>query len=178
MNMLPPTLNNGSVVLAPFLPADVTDRYVSWLSDREVTRFTEITSPPDSKQEAALYVETQIQSDNVFFWRILLDDEHVGNLRAAGLSGPHSRASIALIIGERSARGKNVGSTAIAMATEHLFSLGVHKVTAGMYALNQASKAAFLKAGYHVEAVLEDHFVVDGQFTDGVLVACFNRQRA
>ena len=176
--MLPPQLENYPVVLAPFQAADITDRYLSWLSDDEVSRYTEISAPPGGKEEAVEYVEAQVRSASTLFWRILLEGEHVGNLRAAGIAGPHSRATVALIIGEQAARGRSVGSTAITMATEYLFSIGLRKVTAGMYELNQASKAAFLKAGYHVEAVLKDHYICNGQFTDGVLVARFNQQRA
>ena len=115
-------------------------------------------------------------SNDVLFWRILLKGEHVGNLRASGLSGPHSRACIALIIGEDSARGKLVGSTAIKMATDYLFSIGIYKVTAGMYEPNRASRAAFLKAGYHIEAELKHHFIWNDQRTNGILVACFKQE--
>ncbi|RCK33576.1 GNAT family N-acetyltransferase [Thalassospira xiamenensis] len=171
--MLPPVLEHDCVKLVSCMPEDVSDKYLSWLSDPKVVQFTEIVTAPQSRDKLVGYVETQNRSNDVLFWRILLRGEHVGNLRASGLSGRHSRACIALIIGEDFARGKSVGSTAIRMATSYLFSIGLFKVTAGMYEKNKASLGAFLKAGYHIEAELKDHFIWNDHPTNGILVACF-----
>ena len=175
--MLPPELEYNCIKLVACKSEDVSDKYLSWLSDPEVVRFTEISKAPKNRCELVEYVEAQNKSKDALFWRILLGDEHVGNLRASGLSGQHRRASIALIIGESLARGRSVGSTAIKMATDYLFSFGIYKVTAGMYEPNRASLGAFTKAGYHIEAELKHHFIWNGQPTNGILVACFKQDR-
>jgi RimJ/RimL family protein N-acetyltransferase len=42
-----------------------------------------------------------------------------------------------------------------------------------MYANNKASIGAYLKAGWVIEGILKDHYLVDDLPMDRVLVACF-----
>jgi RimJ/RimL family protein N-acetyltransferase len=177
LTQLAPLLGSGAVVLDAFPETAVSETYIGWLNDAAVMSATEAGRRQHTIESARDYVTQQNASDDVLFWRIFFKGRHVGNLRASGLSGPHRRAAVALLIGERSVHGRGVGSTAIRLATEHLFGLGLHKVTAGMYASNVASQRAFLKAGFATEAILRDQFIHEGQIVDGILVACFAQSR-
>ncbi|MGH7004755.1 MAG: GNAT family N-acetyltransferase [Alphaproteobacteria bacterium] len=170
-----PSLNGGHVALLPFRIEDVTDRYISWLNDEEVMRYTEARGVRHTHADALSYVEKQIRSHDVHFWRIAVDGEHIGNFRVSNLTSPHRRASLALIIGDGRHRGKGVGTAAIRLASEYLLNQRrLHKLIAGIYAANRASIRAFENAGFHREAVLADHYWCDGRFVDGLMMACLH----
>lgn len=174
MTKLAPLLSCGNVSLEPFPDDAVGETYLKWLADPGVMGATEAGGIVYDVDTARAYVAKQNASEDVLFWRIMNSGRHIGNLRASGLSGPHRRATIALIIGESSEHGKGIGSRSISIAAEHLFGLGMRKITAGMYASNGASHRAFLKAGFVSEARLKAHFIHGDRVVDGILVARFN----
>lgn len=163
----------GGVSLLPFRLADVSERYVAWLNDREVTRYTEVRGR-QSIESVRAYVETQLASRDVYFWRIVAEGRHIGNLRVSGLTSIHRRPVIALIVGERQGRGRGIGTAAIRLAADHLLDAQLaHKVVAGIYAENLASIRAFEKAGFHTEATLREHYWFENRFVDALQMAKF-----
>lgn len=170
--MIPQTLSSDNIRLDACLPEHVGVDYVNWLNDPQITEFTEVSDTVHSIESVKEYVQKQNQSSSACLWRILFDGRHVGNIRASNLGSIHQRAVLAIIIGDKAMQGKSIGSTAINLATAHLFENGYRKVTAGMYAVNEASRRAFLKSGFEVEAVLKNHFLHNGLGVDGLLLAC------
>ncbi|WP_120495683.1 GNAT family N-acetyltransferase [Kiloniella sp. EL199] len=168
---------NKPTYLMPFLPLDITPIYLAWLNDKEITQFTEIAKTKQSAEDCRDYVTKSNSSSDEFLWRIVTETHgHVGNIRLSGLSSPHQRGELALIIGNTNLHGKGIGTQAIKLATMYAFNeLKLHKITAGMYMPNEGSYKAFLNAGYHLEATLKDHVLFNGHFTDVYKVACFNQ---
>lgn len=153
------------VTLSPLLPEHVNTAYVSWLNDPETARYTEARYFRYDEPAVRRYVEDAVASDSAAIWRILADGRHVGNLRLSGINRRHKRAEMAILVGE--GRRKGIGSEAIALATDYAFrSLGLEKLTAGIYAGNEASCRAFEKAGYRCDAVLRRHAVFEGRRID------------
>lgn len=169
-----PTLDGAeSVSLLPFRAQDISETYVAWLNDAEVVRYTEVRGR-QTLDGVRAYVESQIASRDVYFWRIVAEGRHIGNLRVSGLASVHRRPVIALIIGEKRSRGRGVGTTAIRLASDYLLDSGLgHKVVAGIYSENIPSIRAFEKAGFHIEATFKDHYWFEGRFIDGVEMAKF-----
>ncbi len=167
-----------AVSLAPLTPADVTPAYLSWLADEVVTRYTEARFGTHTPESARAYVEKVNASKTDRIWRIVHDGRHVGNIKLSGIDTQHRRASVAILIGDRTCWGRSVGPQAIEFAAAHAFGeLGLHKLTAGIYAENTASIRAFEKAGFHIEATLREHRVLDGRLVDQVLMARFAQGR-
>jgi RimJ/RimL family protein N-acetyltransferase len=172
MQAVEPALANGDVTLAPFFPEHVNDAYLGWINDPETMRYTEARYRVFTRDSARAYVADSNAGRTSKLFRILYDGRHVGNLRLSTIDFIHRRADIALIIGERELRSRGVGSTAIDLAARHAFgTLSLHKVTAGVYATNVASLRAFEKAAFMVEARLREHYLYEGQFVDGLLLA-------
>ena len=98
---------------------------------------------------------------------------HLGNLRLGDIDPYHKTATVALLIGEKSAWGHGYGSEAIALAGRYAFdTLGLRKLTARIYANNVGSLKAFLKAGWTREGMQLLQFVSDGQLVDGIWLGC------
>lgn len=169
-----PIISGRICRLAPLDLEDATDRYVGWLNDPDVTRFTEIRPGDATRNSVRAYIDANLADNAAALWRIDFEGAHVGNIRLSGITRHHGRATVALIIGERAARGRGLGADAIESLSLHAFAtMGVRKLSAGILAGNAASAKAFRKAGYHHEATLTRHANFEGCETDVELFARF-----
>ncbi len=170
-----PTLEGNCVELRPLEPANVSERYVAWLNDPDVTAGTEARYTHHTVEDVRAYVEQTIASPSDKIWRVMVPGEgHVGNIRLSTISEIHHRARIALLIGEKSVWGRGIGSAAIDRLARHAFEdLGLCKLSAGIYATNPGSRRAFEKATFSLEATLKDEAFVDDHFVDVWLMARF-----
>lgn len=167
-------LPGKNVTLSPLHPEHVSPAYVGWLNDPETTRFTEVRHVRHDETSVRRYVDETVASDSAAMWRICVDGQHVGNVRISGINRLHRRADIAILIGEPGMRGGGVGTETIGLVTDHAFrDLGIEKLSAGIYAGNEASRRAFEKAGYRCDAVLSRHAIFEGVRTDVVQMVRF-----
>ena len=146
--------------------ADVSDRYCEWLNDPEVTKYTEQRFYRHTKESISQYIKDQ--PDNVFFWAILIGKEHVGNIKL-DVNRIHRRGEISLLIGEKKYWGKGYGTEAVELVVEFAFSeLGLHKLTAGCYETNIASRRIFEKNGFVMEGIIKEGYFYDGKYIDAL----------
>lgn len=167
--MVPETIiQRDDVTLVPLLPSHVTESYVSWLNNPEVTAQTEIPSGAWTFDSARHYVESAAAASDAQMWAIHFKGYgHVGNVRLSAINIPHQRAAMAILIGEKAVWGRGISSNAISLVSSHAFDrLNLHKVSAGIYETNIASRRAFEKAGFHLEATLKEHAYHEGRFID------------
>ena len=79
--------------------------------------------------------------------------------------------STGILIGEEDYWAREYATDAIGLVVDYAFrKLNLHRPTAGVYAINQASVRAFLKAGFTEEGRRKSHTYCDGQYVDTVLV--------
>lgn len=161
-------LRSDTVRLVPLIEADVSTAYVDWLNDPEVTARTEIPCGGWTLETTRQYVAEAAAAGNAMMWAIHYEDAgHVGNIRLSAINREHSRASIAIIIGEKNYWGRGISRHAIELVRDFAFEhLKLHKVCAGIYETNIASRRTFEKAGFMLEAQLKDHAVENGEFID------------
>jgi len=169
----------GEHLLLRMLSAeDATARYLSWLSDIEVTRHLEVRfSPPSTLENLARFiVATNNSGDTLMLGMFLRRDwRHIGNIKLGPINPHHGTAEIGLLIGDRDQWGKGYACEAIALLTDHAFAgLSLAKLTAGCYADNEGSRRAFLKAGYIQEGRRVAQWLVDGKRQDGILLGKVN----
>lgn len=164
---------------------DITTRYLSWLSDFEVTRYLEARfSPPKSLAELKFIVASINNSDNSLMLGIFLtfDETHIGNIKLGPIDLNHSTGDIGLLIGDRAHWGKGLASKAIKLLSDYAFEeLGLIKLTAGCYGSNEGSRRAFLNVGFVEEGRRTAQYCLDGQREDAVLLGkvnpCFEKVR-
>jgi [ribosomal protein S5]-alanine N-acetyltransferase len=167
---------NDVVRLFLLTPEHVSEDYVNWLNDPEIGRFLESRFVAHTAESTRAYVSTMLESrTNLFLGmesKVL--NRHVGNIKLGPIDQQHGLGEIGLMIGERDAWGRGIASNAIDLITRiGINALGLRKITAGCYASNVGSKIAFEKAGFKVEAARKNHFLLDGQGEDLVLLARF-----
>ena len=164
-------IEGARVALRTVTEADVTVDYVAWMNDPEVGAFLETRFTAHTADDVRKYVRTQNAAADAVFLAIVrrADQRHIGNLRIGAIDRHHHTATIALVIGDKSAWGHGLGSEAIALATTHAFSaLGLRKLNARCYATNLGSIRAFEKAGWTREGRQASQFETAGGRVDGV----------
>lgn len=166
----------GGVRLFQLDEANVSDAYVGWMADPEINRYLESRFSTHDRSSIASYVREMRNSNTNLFCGIhsLELDRHVGNIKLGPIDLVHRRGEIGIMIGDREAWGRGIGSAAIeAICAIAKQDLNLRKLTAGCYAANRGSQKAFEKAGFSVEGIRPRHYILDGQDEDLVLLAKF-----
>lgn len=137
-------MSNGSVDirgrkvrLRDFAEADIDDRYVAWLNDPVVTRFSNQRFSTHSKVSCLRYFASFERTPNRFLSvRRLADDVPIGTMTIY-FSPQHGTADVGILIGDRSIWGEGYGQDAWDTVMAWLLARPeVRKVTAGTLALN------------------------------------------
>ncbi|MFM8454159.1 MAG: GNAT family N-acetyltransferase, partial [Gammaproteobacteria bacterium] len=108
----------------------------------------------------------------------LYSGQHIGNIKLGFINTTHYLASISLFLGSRNSQGKGYGMQAINLLKNYAFdTIGLKKLTAGMYSDNIASLKAFLKSGFQLEGIFKNHYELsNGKRTDVFQLGCLNKQ--
>jgi [ribosomal protein S5]-alanine N-acetyltransferase len=169
-----PTVTAGRLRLEAFEPRHISARYIGWLNDKQVVRFSRQRLQSHSEADCSRFLASFKGSPN-YFWAIVLTDGdvHIGNITVD--VEPHDRvAAVNILVGETAHWGKGYGSEAFAAACEHLLgAANMRKVYAGTMATNTPMLRLMQKSGLVEEARFRGHFFWEGQAIDKVFAARF-----
>jgi [ribosomal protein S5]-alanine N-acetyltransferase len=143
-----------------------TPEYLSWLNDPEVQSF--IISVAGTKQTMA-DLERYLQKlpSNEHNFAIYFEQRHVGNIKVHSVDSRNERAEIGYLIGDKSVRGKGIGTEAVGRIVQFCFeTLGLHKVTAGCDVSNIGSIKILEKNGFTKEGTYREHYKIGQSFID------------
>lgn len=145
----PPVLETERLVLEPFADSHLTERYVSWLNDPEIVRFSEQRHRTHTLESCRDFISTFAGTPNGL-WAIrekAHGRRHIGNISTEIDRGAGS-GDIRILIGERAAWGTGLGAEAWLRVMAHLFDdLGLGLVTAGTLAGNTGMLRIMEKTG-------------------------------
>jgi RimJ/RimL family protein N-acetyltransferase len=162
-------IETENIRLAKLGYENIEGTYLKWMNDPEVTRYLEARFTAYTADDLWQYVSSMDKDPDVHMFGIFVKPKgrHIGNIKIGPVSNHHQRGDIGLLIGDGGFRGKGYGTEAIGAMSRFAFDdLNLHKVTAGCYAPNVASIAAFRKAGFAHEGTLPSHYLCDGQWVD------------
>ena len=170
-----PTLETKRLTLVPFRDAHLTERYVGWLNDPEVVRYSEQRHRRHTVESCRRFVASFADGPS-HLWAIVAKDKalgHVGNINSA-VDAPNRTSDVAIMIGEKKARGLGLGAEAWQAVVDYLLGPGgMRKVTAGTMAENKAMLKIMKKTGMIEEGLRRGQFMLDGRQVDLVQVALF-----
>lgn len=161
--------------------SDVTDRYVAWMNDPDVTRYLESRHTQWTKAGIESFVRRVLRDRAYTFLAMVLKngDRHVGNIKLGPIQALHRRGEIGIMLGEKDCWGQGYATEAIRALSAHAFErLGLHKVTAGCYGVNAGSIRAFEKSGFVREGFRRDNVWFEGRFIDDVVLGLVRSDRA
>jgi ribosomal-protein-alanine N-acetyltransferase len=157
------------VILRPLERADLNERYLSWLNDPEVTRYTETGTFPSTAEDLENYYRSVTGSKNDVMLAVVdkKSGRHVGNVKLGPIHWVHRRATFGILIGEKDFWGKGVGLEATRLMVEYGFQrLNLHRIDLGVFAEHDAAVKCYEKAGFKVEGRMREDLFLDGEYKD------------
>ncbi len=154
-------------------PEHAAGGYLKWMNDPQVTEYLVSGVREYSSEQLKDYIVAQNEDPDVLLMGVFLKKtgSHIGNVKLRGLTSPHRRADLGIVIGDKTLWGNGYATETIRRVTEYAFKkLILHKIEAGCMVNNTGSFKAFLKAGYCKEGLRADQFFLQGQWIDEVLL--------
>ncbi len=168
-----------NLYLRQFSVADITQDYINALNDQEVVGLTEARHQKWDEESVKKYVrESNVDGVSQLIGIFLRESaKHIGNIRLSNFSVRHRRAELGIMIWDKSQWSKGYGAESLMAITDYAFNeLKLHKICADYYSINVASAKMFEKAGFEIEGIFKDHFLLDGEYVDSVHIAKFNEK--
>lgn len=164
-----PFAEGSLVFLRPLERADLNERYLNWLNDPEVTRYTEAGTFPSSAEDLDNYYRSVTSSRNDVILAVIdqKSGEHVGNVKLGPIHWVHRSATFGILIGEKDSWGKGIGLEATRLMVEYGFDhLNLHRIDLGVFAEHKAAVHCYEKAGFKVEGRMREDLFQGGEYKD------------
>jgi len=168
----PVVLTEGRVALRPLRQRDsrawrsVRMRNASWLHPWEATSPDPVNETAPTYAAMVRRLRTEARDGRTMPFVVTYDDELVGQLTVGGITwGSLRSAYIGYWVDQRVA-GRGIIPTAVAMATDHCFAIGLHRVEINIRPENVASRRVVEKLGFRPEGLRPSYLHIDGDWRD------------
>jgi len=159
----------------PFSEKFLSSRYVTWLNDQEVVRFSEQRFRKHTLESCRQYLQSFEHSPD-HFWAVvsrISEEGHIGNI-TAHVDLQNRLASVGILLGEKKVWGKGYGTEAFSLVVDFLFNeKGMRKVTAGTMAPNTGMRRIMDRLEMQGDGTRRKHFLLDGKEVDVLYSALF-----
>jgi len=166
-------LEGGRIILRPLSKRDINKRYLSWLNDKEVTRYMETGRVRVTMKDLWQFYNRIRRSDKDIIFAICdkKNKFHIGNIKLGGINHFHRFCDIGIMIGDKEYWGKRYCQEACGRVLSYAFNtLGLNKVMLGVYAPHKAAIEAYKKSGFRTEGRLKRTLLLDGKYVDKVIM--------
>ena len=164
-----PYAEGSLVFLRPLERTDLNERYLSWLNDPEVTRYTEVGTFPSTMADLENYYRDVVGAKNNVMLAVVdkKSGQHVGNAKLGPIQWVHRSAIFSILIGEKDLWGKGVGMEATRLMIEYGFNrLNLHRIDLGVFAEHEAAVKCYEKVGFKVEGRMREDLFQGGEYRD------------
>jgi [ribosomal protein S5]-alanine N-acetyltransferase len=166
-------INTKRILLRKFCEDDLTERYVAWLNDPEVVRYSEQRQKKHSLENCTKYYNSFKGTDNLFLAIIAKDLGmlHIGNITLT-VDVSNRVADMAIVVGDKKVCGKGYGKEAWSILMEHLLNKGfIRKITAGTMVCNRPMLKIFHSTGMVIEGIKKKQFLLNNEEIDMIMAA-------
>ena len=148
--------------------SDVTPKYISWLNDYEVTKFTEQKYFNHTYESVLNFVIEKYKSEQ---------DSQNGNIKLGPIKWEHKAAEISFFIGEKEFWGKGIATKCVKKLVQFgIKELFLEKVNAGYYEKNIGSGKVLKNCGFEIEGIRESDVIFENQRIKSILVGYLNHR--
>jgi ribosomal-protein-alanine N-acetyltransferase len=168
----PVELSEGRVGLRPLRLRDSTAWREVRIRNAEWLRQWEATSPEPAhhrgvgRRDVPRRLKTEAREGRTLPFVVTYDGVLVGQLTVGGIAwGSLRSAHVGYWIDQRVA-GRGVMPTAVALATDHCFAIGLHRVEINIRPENVASRRVVEKLGFRPEGLRPSFLHIDGAWRD------------
>ena len=168
-------INSSRLRIVPFQAHHLTQKYVGWLNDPQVVRYSEQRHRTHDLASCRAYFESMSTSDSFF---CAIEDTrngwgHIGNISIA-VDLPNKLADISILIGDPAAWNTGIGFEAWQAVLQALMDRdGFRKVTGGTVSANLAMVRIMEKVGMLPDGRRKDHYMIEGSLDVVVYYAAY-----
>lgn len=161
-------------MLSTFTQDYISNKYVGWLNDPEVTRFSEQRHFHHTRLSCELYLQ-DIERNGKYLVAIHVGgrsrEYHIGNI-GIKVDSRNSTADLSIMVGCKLYWRTGVGSRAWCLAISTLFDhFGFRMITAGTMTTNEPMLSLIRRSGMVVDAILPNRFVWEDRLVGLVLAS-------
>ena len=155
---------------------DISDEYVNWLNNPEITKFLEIRFKKQKRNDVEDYLNNalnNIKTTNHFGIYDNNGTRLIGTVTLPTICWNHLYSDISFVIGHPNVpKGQGYATEAVKSVVYYAFTqLKLKKLWAGYYADHIASKKVLKKVGFKEEGRMRCHLIdYDGHRVDKILV--------
>lgn len=164
-----------SVVLTA-LSAEDSSPLFAWINDRALV---ELSAPfrPISQAEHDVWFDQIRQREDVRIFGIREEGRLVGSCQLHSIHPVHRSAELQIRIGAEDARGRGVGQEALRQLLRYGFEeLGLHRIYLHVLATNERAIRTYERAGFRREGVLREAALIEGAWTEVILMAMLRHE--
>jgi ribosomal-protein-alanine N-acetyltransferase len=168
----PVSLRDGHVGLRPLRQRDSSRWREVRMRNAEWLRPWEATSPEPERDVAPTFaamvrrLRGEAREGRTMPFVVTWDGDLVGQLTVGGIAwGSLRSAHIGYWVDQRMA-GRGIMPTAVALATDHCFAGGLHRIEINIRPENMASRRVVEKLGYRPEGLRPAYLHIDGDWRD------------
>jgi RimJ/RimL family protein N-acetyltransferase len=173
-----PVIETERLQIVSFSEEHLTRRYVSWLNDPEVVRYSDQRHRQHTLASCREYWRSFAGTPN-YFWAIVArhaELRHIGNINAY-VDSAHLLADVGILIGERAVWGSGYGTEAWIAICSYLFEeLKLRKITAGTISSNKQMLKLMEKVGMIEDGRRIRQYLWEGKEVDIIYRAIFSRK--
>lgn len=164
-------IRSERLMIVPVTEEHLTPRYVGWLNDPEVVRYSEQRFKTHTLESCRAYLKSFAGTENLFVALIANSEGHIGNMTA--YLDRYGVVDVGILIGERAVWGRGYGSEAWQSVCRALIEAGARKITAGTLSVNKGMRTVMERAGMVPDGRRVGQCVLDGEEVDVVYAALF-----
>ena len=152
------------------LSKDISDKYLTWMNDLEIHKYTEQKYIKHSLTQIKRFVKEKNKSKNEFLYGIFLKrnnlNTHIGNIKLGPINFIHKTGVISYFIGEKDLWGKGYTTLAIKEIIKIAKKKGLKKLKAALYEMNIGSKKVLEKNGFKIEGRFKSELIFKNKRVD------------
>tara|TARA_B110001454_G_C12623126_1_gene393677 strand:- start:329 stop:871 length:543 start_codon:yes stop_codon:yes gene_type:complete len=174
----------NNIILKELKEKDVSTKYVNWLNDPQIVKFTQQSGKTANYKNVIKYVKEKQKSKYEFFYGIFIKEKkignnklnivHVGNIKIGPINYLHEHAAISYLVGEKKFWRKGIASIAIKMVVKiakKRFSL--KKILSYVHEKNIASTKVLFNNNFILEAKLKRKIKYKNKRVDELIFSKF-----
>ena len=161
-------LKTKNYTLQSMSEKDVTETYLSWLHDPEVSRTLDVDGDIQTIDSLKEYVRSHQSRRNYVFGVYTKEGKQIGT-HSFVWSKTDKVAQIGVMIGDKNYWGKGVILETRSRLLNYALELGCKKIEASCDSINIPAIYNFVKQGWAKEGVRRAHRIVDNQPVDLIL---------
>jgi [ribosomal protein S5]-alanine N-acetyltransferase len=162
---------NKNLYLKTLEEKKCSKKYVNWLNDYEITKFTEQKNYKHNISSIKNFVKKKKFSQNEILFAIIFKKNHVGNIKLGKIDWYHKSSEVSFFIGDKNFWGNKIASNSLKKVVNFAINkLKIRKINAGYYKNNLGSAKVFKNCNFKVEGIKKKQIIFENKIIDSVIV--------